>query len=191
MRFHRHTVPHRAPAPRPEGPVDPRLEEAAAQALELRRGKAVSRGGPPQAGAIAARLVRPSAKARKAGLTLAELRRQWREIVGDKIAAMTEPEKITDAASGRTLTLKAAGPAAPFIQHQTALILERCNLAGGGFTRVTVKQGVIARPTGNVRPLQSPLTADEELVLQHALVGIDSTRLRDALLRLGRGVSRR
>jgi hypothetical protein len=183
----------RAALPRPVGPLDPRLEEAASRALETRRGKAASKGGPPQAGALATRIIRPLLKGGKSGKSLDEIKRQWRDIVGDKLAVMTEPEKLTQsAASGRVLTIKVAGPAAPFVQHQTPLLLERCNLAGADLTRLTIKQGVIARPVaGNVRPLSSPLAADEERLLLASLTDIGNPRLKAALLKLGRQVGQR
>lgn len=183
-------MPKRTPLPRPDGQLDPRLEEAAVAALETRRGKPMRRGGPPQAGVIAARVLRPMGKG-TAGKSIEALRRQWRDIVGDKIALMTEPEKLTAAASGRVLTVKVAGPAAPFIQHQIPLILERCNLAGADLKAVQIKQGVIARTKGNVRPLSAPLSADEERLLAATLQGAPSPRLRAALLKLGRAMGQR
>ena len=88
-------MPKRAPIPKPEGPVDPRLEAAAFAALSQKRGKAVWKGGPPQAGAIAAAILRAKIPP-KSGKSVLELKRQWRDIVGDKLAQMTEPEKISD-----------------------------------------------------------------------------------------------
>lgn len=184
-------LPKRAPLPRPDGPLDARLEEAAIRALELRRGKAASRGGPPKAGALTARLMRPLAKSGSSGKSLDEIRRQWRDIVGEKLAQMTEPEKLTASAAGRVLTVKVAGPAAPFVQHQTPLLLERCNLAGADLSRLAIKQGVIARPVANVRPLTQPLSADEERLLLASLQNVASPRLKAALLKLGRSVGHR
>lgn len=185
-------LPKRAPLPRPLGPLDPQLEEAAIRALETRRGKAVRTSGPPQAGALATRIMRPLIKGGHSGKSLDEIKRQWRDIVGEKLAQMTEPEKLTSSAAGRVLTIKVAGPAAPFVQHQTPLLLERCNLAGADLTRLTIKQGVIARPSsGNVRPLSAPLSADEERLLLASLQDIGNPRLKAALLKLGRQVGQR
>jgi hypothetical protein len=183
-------LPKRTPLPRPDGQLDPRLEEQAARALELRRGQPARRPHPPQAGALAARVVRPLGKA-AGGKSLAALQRQWKDIVGAKIAAMTEPEKLAAAAGGRVLTVKVAGPAAPFIQHQVPLILERCNLAGADLKSIQIKQGVIARPAGNVRPLSRTLSADEEQLLAATLTAAPSPRLKAALLKLGRAMGQR
>lgn len=182
-------LPKRAPLPRPDGPLDPRLEEAAARALESRRGKPVRRPSPPQAGMLAARLVRPMVKGgASAGKSLGELRRHWGDIVGAKDARVTEPEKLTAGRDGRTLVVKVSGPAAPAIQHRLPELLQRCNLAGADLKAIRLQQGVIARPMGNVRPLSGPLAADQEAVLAAALAPIGSPRLKAALLRLGRGL---
>lgn len=160
------------------------------RALEHRRGQAAKRPNPPQAGSIATRIVRPLGKA-AAGKSLAALQRQWRDIVGAKIAAMTAPDKLSASSGGRVLTVVVAGPAAPFIQHQIPLILERCNLAGADLKAVQIRQGVIARPAGNVRPLATPLSADEEQLLASALKTAPSPRLKAALLKLGRAMGQR
>lgn len=189
-------LPKRAPLPRPAlprpaGPLDPELEAAAARALEHRRGKPARRGGPPQAGAIVARVLPKGLKKAGVGKSVEALRRQWRAIVGDKLAPLTEPEKIAATPSGRVLTVKVAGPAAPFVQHQIPLLLERCNLAGAELCGITLKQGALARPKGNVRPLSAPLPADAERLLAAALRPVENDRLKAALLRIGRHVGQR
>lgn len=182
-------LPKRAPLPRPTGPLDPGLEEAAARLLEQRRGKAARKPGPPQAGVLAARIVRPMVRSgASGGKSLSELRRQWRDIVGQQDARVTEPEKLS---AGRVLTVRVAGSAAPFIQHKIPLLMERCNLAGADIKGVKLVQGVIARPASNVRPLRTPLSADEERLLETSLAPIGSPRLKAALLRIGRGLGQR
>lgn len=178
--------------PRPEGPLDPGLEQAAALALDSARARPLRRHAPPQAGALAQKIVAPIlAGAREK--TIDELKRQWAEIVGEKLALMTAPEKISRSPQGRVLTLKVAGPAAPFVQHQQGLILERCNLAGADLTGLSILQGVVARAkaSSNVRPLSQPLSAAEERALATALADIGNPRLRAALMRLGRAVNGR
>jgi hypothetical protein len=186
-------LPKRAPIPKPEGPVDPRLEAAALEALSRQRGKAVFKGGPPQAGALTAAIMRAKVAPKQSGKSVTELKRQWADIVGEKLAQMTEPERIARAAAGNTLTIKVAGPAAPFVQHQAALILERVNLAGAGVKAISIKQGVITRKGGasNLRPLSAPLSADEERLLALSLETIGNPALKAALTRLGRAMGQR
>jgi hypothetical protein len=185
-------VPKRTPLPRPQGPLDPRLEEAAARALESCRAKPVRKPNPPRAGQLAAKIVRPMVKGgASAGKSLGELRRQWADIVGEKDARVTEPDKLAGGKAGRVLTVKVAGSAAPFIQHKIPMLLERCNLAGADLKDIKLIQGVVARPAANVRPLRMPLSADEERLLESALAPIGSPRLKAALLRLGRGLGQK
>jgi hypothetical protein len=164
----------------------PDLEARALAALEARRGKAQFRG-PPKAGALAAKIIKPLIPPGAASLT--DLKRQWSEIVGEKLAQVTAPDKLTRGADGLVLTLLVAGSAAPFIQHQTPLILERLRLAGAGVTGLTMKQGAVApKAMANLRPLSQPLSAEAEKALKVALAPIDDDRLKSALLRLGRAM---
>lgn len=168
---------------------DPRREAAAEEALAAQRGRATPPPA-PKAGMYAAALIKPLIG--EAGLTLAELRRRWAEIVGEKFAQLTEPEKLTHGKDGATLTVRAAGAAAPFVQHQSPLIQERCRLAGGAITEIIIRQGPIARPkAGNLRPLQRPLSAAEERALHAALASVEDPGLKRALVRLSRAVAAR
>lgn len=176
--------------PRPPADLSPALEEAAARALDFQRGKSARRFAPPSAGSIAARIVRPLLPARMAA-SLEDLRARWPEIVGEKLASLTFAEKISGGKNGRVLVIKAAGPAAPFVQHQIPLLLERCNLAGADLASVSILQGAIPKPNlANVRPFKRPLSADEEAALEIAVGGVQNAGLREALLRLGRAVRR-
>lgn len=184
-------LPKRAPLPKPDHTADPRLEAEALAALGRTRGKAVWKGGPPRAGALAAAIIRTKVPP-KTGKSIMELKRQWREIVGDKLAQMTEPDKIARGPAGKTLTVKVSGPAAPFVQHQASLIMERCNLAGADIKGITIKQGVIVRKAAsNVRPISAPLSADEERALAQSLDAIGAPALKAALMRLGRAVGQK
>lgn len=164
----------------------PDLEARASALLEARRGRAAIKA-PPQAGAVAARILKPLIPA--GSKSLAEIKRQWPEIVGEKLAALTAPDKLTKGPDGAVLTLTVAGSAAPFVQHQTPLIMERLKLAGAAVIAVTMKQGALpAKQKPNVRPLTVPLSAEAEKALKSALEPIDDDRLKAALLRLGRAV---
>lgn len=185
----------RLPAPTPARARDavrdalaerPDLESRALAALAANRGKAQFRG-PPKAGVVAAKIIKPLIPAGAASLT--DLKRQWGEIVGEKLAQVTAPDKLTKGPEGLVLTLTVTSSAAPFVQHQTPLILERLRLAGAGVAALTMKQGAVAaKPLVNVRPLSQPLSADAEKALKSALEPIDDDRLKNALLRLGRAM---
>jgi hypothetical protein len=174
---------------RPTDIVAPELEEMALRLLEARRGRA-HRLAPPRAGALAASLLRPLLP--KDGATLAELQRRWTDIVGEKLATMTEPEKLSRTAQGAVLTIRVHAAAAPFVQHQAPLIVERCNLAGAGLKGLQIRHGKLTgRPAPNIALLARPLDATEDGALVAGLDAIGDPKLRAALLRLGRAVKTR
>ena len=171
---------------RAETEAAPELEARAAAALEGRRGRSAIQA-PPQAGALAARILKPILP--PSTMSLADLKRQWPEIVGDKLGQLSAPDKLTKGPDGAVLTLMVAGSAAPFVQHQSPLIIERLRLAGCAVVAVTMKQGALPqRPAANVKRLATPLSAEAEKALTQALAPIDDDRLKAALLRLGRAM---
>jgi hypothetical protein len=174
-----------APARRLSAP-DERLEAAATRCLEAQRGrKAIA--PPPRAAGLAVALLRPLLK--DAGASLSDLQRSWPEIVGERLSGLTYPEKLQRGDAGATLTVRAHASAAPFVQHQQTLIIERANLAGAGLKAIQIKQGALPLRPSNLRPVTRPLSPDEERALAATLGAIKSDRLRAALMRLGRAVS--
>jgi hypothetical protein len=165
--------------------VDPRLEARASEALEYVRGRAPIQPA-PSAGRVTARILAPILK--DTGASLADLQRHWPDIVGERLASLTVPDKL----AGGVLTVKAHGSAAPFVQHQSKLIMERANLAGARINSLAIRQGSLpARRAGNVAPLARPLGPEEEAAIAAALSGLAPGKLRDSLLRLGRAVASR
>ncbi len=135
------------------------------------------------------------------------LKARWREIVGEALAARTEPVKLSKPRNGggAALELKVDGPAAALIQHQAADILARVNLflGDGAVERLRIVQGVIRRtaPEAQAKAAQArrrkakPLDAAQEAELE---VGLEAGRARganpaltEALRHLGREILRR
>jgi hypothetical protein len=129
---------------------------------------------------------------------------RWREIVGDPLAAHTEPVKLSKprGGGGGVLELKVDGPLAALIQHQAPDILARVNLVlgAGAAAKLRIVQGVIRRPAAARSAAQAasarrqrirPLDAAAEAELEAGLVKAEDERLRTALRRLGREVLRR
>jgi hypothetical protein len=168
--------------------VDPRLEAMAAQALENTRGRAAFQ---PQAnaGKLARSVLGDLLKDQ--GVGIGDLQRHWQDIVGDRLSGLTAPEKLTWSADGYVLTVKAHASAAPFVQHQSKLIIERANLAGARIKALQIRQGAPPARQGNVAPVTKPLSPEEEAAIVAALSRVAPGRLRDALLRLGRAVAAR
>ena len=131
------------------------------------------------------------------------LKARWREIVGETLAARTEPVKLSKPRSGggAALELKVDGPAAALIQHQAADILARVNLflGEGAVERLRIVQGVIRRaaPEAQAKASQArrrkakPLDAALEAELEAGLARGENAALTEALRHLGREVLRR
>jgi hypothetical protein len=173
-------------------PLPPHAEAVAI--LERRRPRP-----PPRPPPHAARGLAPTLKALEAkfGPPAHELGARWTEIVGEALAARTEPVRVIKARNGgATLELKVAGAVAALVQHQAPLILDRLGLylGSGAVTRLRIVQGPIRRaaaarriPGQRARP---PLDAAAEAQLAEGLEGVRTGPLKEALARLGREVLR-
>ncbi|MBW3617758.1 MAG: DUF721 domain-containing protein [Proteobacteria bacterium] len=125
------------------------------------------------------------------------LQARWREIVGEREAAVTEPVRLSRAG---VLELRVRSSSATVIQHQAPEILARVNLflGPGSVDRLRIVQGPVkAAPAGptpaqaaKARRRTAPLDAAVEARLA-AEVSEASPKLREALLRLGRAVERK
>lgn len=165
---------------------DPTLEEAAQRYLAARRGQDAARPAP--------RAVTPAAKVllpllRDIGLTLQEISSRWAEIVGEKLAQLTQPETLSGFGENRTLTLRAHAAVAPLVQHQAGLILERLRLAGGDARKLQIRHGAPLKRPANVARVQRQLDVLEAQLLDLSLEAIQDDALRAALRRLGEAVS--
>jgi hypothetical protein len=132
----------------------------------------------------------------KQGFASTELVTRWPEIVGDDIAATSEPEKIQwprpfgDAMPDPgTLVLRVEGPTAVEIQHQSGVILERVNrfLGWHAVGDLRLRQAPLTR-----RPKAKPPAVDgeEQARIAAGLSQIADDSLRAALARLGAAVKR-
>ena len=132
------------------------------------------------------------------------LQARWREIVGENLAARTEPVKLSRPRNGggAVLELKVDGPAATLIQHQAPELLMRVNLflGAGAVERLRIVQGVVKRAAATAGPAQAaqarrrraqPLDAGLEAELVAGVAHAPEGPLKTALLRLGREVLRR
>ena len=119
---------------------------------------------------------------------------RWREIVGDRLARVTRPQKLTRGKGGQpgVLELRVAGAAALLVQHQSEEILSRVNLflGAGSVDRLRIAQGPVKplsepaqRPKRSATP--PPLPAGTEAELDASLAAAPDS-LKAALARLGR-----
>ena len=132
----------------------------------------------------------------KFGRGASALEPRWTEIVGDRLARVTRPQKLTRGrgGAGGTLELRVAGPAALLVQHQSEEILQRVNLflGPGSVDRLRIAQGPVKPPVGlpppaRARPGPRPLPAHLEAELKAAVADAPDP-LKGPLERLGRAV---
>jgi hypothetical protein len=123
---------------------------------------------------------------------------RWREIVGAEVARRTEPVKLVKGRNGApsSLEIRVAGPAAALIQHQAHEILARVNLFLGSeaVQKLRIVQGPLRLAPEAAPPPRrraAPLDAAQEARLAAGLADAPDGRLKEALMRLGRGVLRR
>jgi hypothetical protein len=122
---------------------------------------------------------------------------RWREIVGADVARRTEPVKLVKGRNGgpSSLEIRVAGPSAAIIQHQAHEILARVNLFLGAeaVQKLRIVQGPLrplVEPPAPLRRRAAPLDAAQEAALAASLAEAPDGPLKQALMRLGRGVLR-
>lgn len=164
---------HRSGAPRPMNEDDTQAE------ITLDR-----RGRFKRLGATVPGLIRPLAKAR--GTALASLLAEWPLIVGDELARVSLPDKLT----GTTLRLLVVPSAALVFQHDSPRIVARINAYFGrsAIARLALVQGPLPAIAPRGRPARPSLPADRQAALKSATEGIADDRLKAALERLGRAI---
>jgi hypothetical protein len=132
----------------------------------------------------------------KFGRGASALEPRWREIVGDRLARVTRPQKLTKGrgGAGGTLELRVAGPAALLVQHQSEDIIARVNLflGAGSVEKLRIAQGPVKPPADIAappkrRPALQPLAAQDEAALKAAVADAPDA-LKGPLERLGRAV---
>lgn len=175
----------RRPLPTPEEAI----------AILRRKRTKPQRRPPPPAGKSLAPLLKSLEN--QFGQGPAALQARWREIVGDTLSRRTEPVRIIKGRNGDggALELRVDGPVASLIQHQAPQITARLDmlLGKGVVTRLRIVQGPVkaaAAPTAPRPRRKPPLDAALEKQLADSLADQPDGGLKDALLKLGRGVLR-
>ncbi len=169
-------------------------ESEAREILARRRTRPAPRPAPPAGRALTGFIKELD---EKFGRGASALEPRWREIVGDQLARVTRPQKLTRGKAGApgTLELRVAGAAALLVQHQSAEILSRVNLflGPGAVDKLRIAQGPVKPPsqpaasTKGARRRIDPLDAATEAELTRSVAKAPDA-LRDALAGLGRAV---
>ena len=166
--------------------LDP-LEEARAR-VKLRYAKAKPvHPGPGTIGKAAMRLTRK--KLPNKAPTLSRLKVQWTDIVGEQLARLCRPEKLTPTKGGRRLTLTVIPAAAGLVQHQSEIIRQRVSVAAGGdITAIKLLQGHFGSAPKAASRQHVPLTPEQRDALLASAETIDDEKLRAAIVALGEAV---
>lgn len=155
---------------------------------------------PPQPPPLAGRALAAWVKATEGrfGQGPEGLKARWREIAGERLAALSEPSRLLPGRAGApgVLEIRVEGPVAAIVQHQAPDILARANLVlgPGAVARLRVVQGKVARtakPTRPPRRRAAPLDAAREAEIDAGLAALQEGALKDALRALGQSVARR
>jgi hypothetical protein len=133
--------------------------------------------------------------ARRAGINTALLG-SWDEIAGSEFADCTRPEKIAwprrDEAGGGynpgILTVACEGSRALFLTHAQGELIARINAFFGyaAIRQIRIVQKPVSQ-TLKIRRIR-PLDAIASAKLDDMVVDMEEGKLKDAILRLGRGV---
>jgi hypothetical protein len=124
---------------------------------------------------------------KEAGPAPETLKSRWTEIVGLKLAKLTEPVRVAKAKGGAVLHLRVPSAAAPIVQHAKDHILERVNLASGSKI-ASLKIIQTAPPKQLALIVPRPLTPEQRAALVKRLAPVRDTPLRNALSGLGEAV---
>jgi hypothetical protein len=165
-------------------------EREAAQRLALRRARPAAQPAPRVGHVLQRALGERLAGAAPAADSLAA---RWPEIVGPRLAAVTQPVEVKRGKGGAVLVVRAPSAAAPMIQHAAASILDRATLAAGAKVtslRIVQTAGPAADAAGSAagRPGPRPLGAAELERLAEDLAPVASPAVRQALAELGEAV---
>lgn len=123
------------------------------------------------------------------GSPISKLKDDWDIIVGEKLAKLCRPEKLSGAKTGRTLTLRVLPAAAALIQHQSEIIRQRVSVkSGGNITKLKILQGALRSDGKDLGKPKRPLTPQDRAWLTEQTGKITDPALQAAIVALGRAV---
>ena len=158
----------------------PNQKPAKTEAKPARRG-----GGPKRVG-----LTLPAAAVqayRKHGFAESRQLTDWQVVVGERLADVCLPEKLS---RDGVLSIRVAPAFGLELQHLEPKILERIATFFGhrAVSRLKLRQGEVQRPERRKPRETRALTPGENVKLEDQLSNVDDDDMRTALERLGRAV---
>jgi hypothetical protein len=129
---------------------------------------------------------------RRFGFVQSSIVSRWREIAGERYAAVSAPESIRFPPGRRAsgvLTLVVEGAHAPMMQHVAPTIIERVNRFFGyaAVERLSFRQGIVQVEKAKAR-IAPPSLRPVPVGLGDSLRGIGDPELRACLEALARGI---
>ncbi len=143
------------------------------------------------AASLVEKRIRDAGQAR--GFSTMRLLTHWPEIVGEDLARIARPGKVSRGKGfGATLTLVCSGSAAPLVQMQGPRIVEKVN-ACYGYAAISHVRVTQTAPDGFAEPQQvfDPTPPPDPAIdtkAQEAAHGVADPELREALRTLARNV---
>ena len=130
---------------------------------------------------------------RRFGFVQSSIVSRWREIVGERYAAVSAPESIRfppGRRSAGTLTLVVEGAHAPMMQHVAPAIVERVNRFFGypAVERVSFRQGIVQAEKARSRP-SAPSLEPISREMGDSLREVADPELRACLESLARSIT--
>jgi hypothetical protein len=145
---------------------------------------------------LATRILDPVLR-KRAGISIG-LVQAWEDIVGQRLAGTSRPEKIQwprrmhddDPFEPAVLVIACEGAAALHLQHETGEIISRVNayLGFSAIGRVRIVQKPVRPPQSPQKPKPRELSATERSRLSRTVDKIEDDDLRASLERLGASV---
>lgn len=134
---------------------------------------------------------------KKYGFSQPQIFHQWTEIVGETMAAMSCPMRMSQNRGskagyqgGASLTVRVAGAAALELEHSAPQILERINMFYGykAVTRLRLEQGPLPISRPKPKPFQRKLSVAEKEAVALSVQNIQNLDLRKSLENLGKAI---
>jgi hypothetical protein len=147
------------------------------------------RGRVQQVGAVLPRIAGKALG--KQGLGEAQLVQHWSEIVGERLAKSSSPEKLSFPRGARrdgTLKLRVAPGIALEVQHSEPVLLERINGFFGYRAVVRLSLSQTWLPRHDLPPRLRKLDEGESATLDKRVAAVGDEPLRAALKRLGAAI---
>jgi hypothetical protein len=142
---------------------------------------------PRNLGRTLARQLKPILK--ETGPSTEALASRWPEIVGKRLADLTQPVRVIKSKAGGVLQLRVSSAASTMIQHAREHIIERVNLSAGA--KIPIKDIRIihtAAPAHVSAPRARPLSPAEREALIRSLALVQTKSVRSALEELGKAI---